>query len=552
MNRILKALGAFALSLTLLLSLAATGPRAAAQGDESDSSAGYLVILKEQDPPVGDENGEAVASLFSQVTLFAAEGERAKLLPLAENIGIYKAGDLSDIQNLVWSGQVELVEPDYEVQLFSLDIDDPANPNDDYFQSHYQFNLTDINAQSAWDAGLTGENVTVAVIDSGLNADHLDAPVKIGQGRYFFYREEKGGPYKFTSNGVTKEYEYYSTDETEDNFRGHGTMVAGIIAANTNNRSASYTGGIAGLAPNATILPIRCFTSTPGHLGGRTSNMISGINYAVEKKANIINMSWGLVSQSAALEKTINDAAAAGCILIAAAGNSGSSTLEYPAAYPNVISVGSTNKLGGLSDFSQRNDCVDVCAPGGSHGLGQIYSLAHTGERGIAMGDGTSFSAPLVAGAAALLKEHNPSMTQADFMALLRQTSHYANISEADRPYAGCGVMDLKAMLEATGHTGTMLRYGDNGAVTVRAAHFPATAAGEAGGTYALVLIGVYNPAGHLLDSRIAISDRSAGHGAYSLTTTFQASEATTLQAYFLDSATLAPLGRPVSVALAR
>lgn len=553
MNRILKALGAFALTLVLVLSLAATGLCAAALERSEEvqaSAAGYLVILKDPEEVVS-ESGDEEAALFGlEATLFAAQSEREELIPLAEEMGIYKTDDLDSIQNLVWSDQVELIEPDYEAQLFELDIDHPADPNDDYFQSHYQFNLTDIHAQSAWDAGLTGEGVTVAVIDSGLNVDHLDVPTKVGRGRYYFYREEAGGRYHFTINGVTKDYNYYSNDNISDN-KGHGTMVSGIIAASTNNAvTGGYKGGIAGIAPNVTLMPVRCFTSTPGHLGGYTSNLISGINYAVDNGADIINMSWGLASESAALKKTINNAATAGCILIAAAGNDGDFTPQYPAAWPNVISVGSTNKQGGLSDFSQRTETVDICAPGGTLGGQQIYSLWYTSKDGIGKGDGTSFSAPLVAGAAALLKERDPSMTQADFLALLRDTSDLDRIAAADRPYAGYGLLNLKKLLTATGHSGAMLRYGEGSAVTIRAAHFPT--ADENAGSYALVMIGAYNPAGHLLDSRMAISDMAAGYGAFSLTATFQNPEAATLKAYFLDSATLVPLGQPVEVTIAQ
>lgn len=551
MNRIVKALGAFALTLVLVLSLAATGLCATAQEFETEpSSSGYLVILKEPEADLSAAADDEGALFGLQATLFAAQSEREELLPLAEEMGIYKAGDLDSIQNLVWSDQVELVEPDYEAQLLELDIDHPADPNDDYFQSNYQYNLTDINAQSAWDAGLTGEGVTVAVIDSGINVDHLDVPVKVGRGRYYFYREEENGLYTFDG----KKYNFYSNDNVSDNL-GHGTAVSGVLAANTNNRSSSYTGGIAGIAPNVTLMPVRCFTKTEGHLGGYTSNLIGGINYAVENGADVINMSWGIYSRSTSLERTINNAANAGCILIAAAGNDGRDsvhrhTLQYPASFPNVISVGSTNKQGGLSDFSQRT-AVDVCAPGNT-----IYSLLAEDKKdvpskdGIVIGNGTSFSAPLVAGAAALLLEHNPFMTQEDFMALLRDTSDLNRIAAADRPYAGYGMLNLKKLLSVTGHTGAMLRYGEGGAVTIRAAHFPA--AGEGAGDQALVMLGAYNPAGHLLDSRIALSDQAAGYGAFSLTATFHSPEAATLKAYFLDSATLVPLGPPVEVTIAQ
>lgn len=546
MNRILHALGAFALSLVLVLGLAASPLCAAAEAPvDAAVSAGYLVILNPQVQLL-----DASADLLGQATLLAADSERAELLPLAEDIGIYKANDLSDIQNLVWSGQVQLAEPDYQAELLELDLADPAHPNDDYFVSNYQFNLTHINAQAAWDAGLTGEGVTVAVIDSGLNISHLDVPVKVGRGRYYFYREEEGGRYDFTIDGVTRYYNYYSNDNIVDD-RGHGTMCAGIIAANTNNADETYTGGIAGLAPNVTIMPIRCFTSTPGYLGGYTSNLISGITFAVENGADIINMSWGVRGESASLLTAITRAANAGCILIAAAGNDGTNSIQYPAAYDSVISVGSTNKQGGLSDFSQRNAFVNVCAPGGTHSGQQIHSLWHTSPTAIGNGDGTSFSAPIIAGVAALMKEHDPTMTQADFLALLEATSSLDGIALADQPYAGCGLVDLSKLLDATGHTGTMFRYNSDGGLTVRAAHHPQT--GQATPENVLILIGAYNAAGHLLDSSIALSSLTAsGFGSYSHYATFQAPDTAILRAFFLDSATLVSVAEPVELALER
>lgn len=558
MNRVLKALGAFSLSLALILALGAQSLCMAAEDPQNSTpSAGYLLIL---DP-------QAQAAPFSlaqpgQATLSAAEAEQEELLPIAEEMNIYKTDDLTQIQNLVWSGQVVLAEPDYQAELLDLDLANLSSPNDDYFVSRYQYNLENSNIQAAWDAGLTGEGVSVAVIDSGLNATHLDAPVKVARGRYYYYREKEDGRWEFTVNGVTKRYGYYSSDYTMDNL-GHGSMVSGIIAANTNNRSDGYTGGIAGAAPNATIIPIRCFTATQGHIGGYASNLISGVNYAVQNGADIINMSWGLREESISLKNALTTAANSGCILIAAAGNDGDSRIQYPAVYDNVISVGSVDRAGALSDFSQRSAKVNICAPGGSRsGAKQpIYSLGCETKdtppnvdpnKVINYGVGTSFSAPLIAAAAALLKEHDPTMTQQDFLTLLRDHSDPVTTqTQADQAYVGYGTLNMGKLLDATGHTGSMLRYESDGSLTVRPAYYP-QATGTAP-TNSTVLVGVYNAAGHLLDSVATTVTKAGGHAAYSTCVTFPALEgAASVRTFFLDNQTLAPLTTPSEAAILR
>lgn len=549
MNRVFKALGAFSLSLALILALGGQSLCLAAEEPQNTaSSAGYLLIL---DP-------EAQAAPFSlaqpgQATLSAADMEQEELLPIAEEMNIYKTDDLTQVQNLVWSGRVVLAEPDYQAELLDLDLSDLSNPNDDYFVSHYQYNLENSNIQAAWDAGLTGEGVSVAVIDSGLNISHLDVPVKVARGRYYYYREKEDGRWTFTVNGVTKRYGYYSSDYIMDNL-GHGSMVSGIIAANTNNRSDSYTGGIAGAAPNATIIPIRCFTATQGHIGGYASNLISGVNYAVQNGADIINMSWGLREESLSLKNALTTAANSGCILIAAAGNDGTSAIQYPAVYDNVISVGSVDRTGTLSDFSQRSGKVNICAPGGNNsGTRQpIYSLGSSSSSAINYGVGTSFSAPLIAGAAALLKEHDPTMTQQDFLALLRDNSDPVTTqTQADQAYVGYGTLNMGRLLDATGHTGSMLRYEGDGSLTVRSAYYPKAA--DPAPTNSTVMVGVYNEAGHLLDSVAATVTKAGGHTAYSTCVTFPAlEEAASVRAFFLDNATLAPLAAPSETAVLR
>ncbi len=543
MKHILKALGAFSLALSLALALWASPLSPVAQAAEPEGEyAGYLVMLGER---------PAVAPILSggEATLMAANDEREELLPLAENLGIYKADQLDDIQNLVWSGQVISAEPDYKAELFDvpdLETDhlDPTKPNDPYFieqNQNLQYYLKDTDAygvsiRAAWDAGLTGEGVTVAVVDSGLNLYHNDVPLKVARGRYYFYREEPNGRYSFVVNGKTHYYNYYSSDDVLDNYNGgHGTMVSGLIAANKDNGI-----GIAGAAPNVTLLPVRCFTATEGHLGGYVSNLISGVTYAMENGANIINMSWGIANDSAVLRTVITEAANQGCILIAAAGNDGLSSPCYPAAWDNVIGVGATDKTGYLANYSRRNDSVMVCAPGN-----EMWSLSNAQNDRYVKNAGTSFSTPLVVACAALLKEADPTMTQADFARLLQGNCDPVQFrSPADSAYGGYGIINLRKMLDDVGYAGaTMTRGGD--VLTVRAAYHPVESELVPPDGQAVLMIGAYNAQGHLLDSQTALVGLS-GYGAYSLSAQFTDPNIATLRAFYLkNDGTLAAAAAP-------
>ena len=535
MKRILKALSAFALSLCFALALVSTPANAAENtlnGDIQGNYAGYLVVLRE--PQAVPFSADPLAA----ATLMAASGERDDLLELSRDWNIYKAGTLEDIQSLVYAGQVAVVEPDYEAELFDVI---PVNPSDPYFSTH-QRNLTGnygIQVRSAWEAGLTGKGVTVAVIDSGLNDAHEDAPTKVGRGRYFYYQEEadaSSGRYELTVNGKRGYYSYWSSGDWGDNV-GHGTMVGGIIAAAANNGR-----GIAGIAPDVTILPIRCFTNTPGHVGGYTSNLISGLNYAVENGADIINMSWGVTQQSASLQTAVDAAYQAGCILVAAAGNDGTVIDQYPAAWDNVISVGSVDQNGRLTSYSQRVPSVNVCAPGGTSGAA-ITSLNYASNTGYLSKTGTSFAAPAVVGAAALLLQADPTMTQGDFLALLEASSTpiAATNSSSDPLYAGAGCLNLQGLLDEVGYTGCFAKRTESG-ISVYAGRHPTK---DDAASHVLTLIAGYNEAGHLVESYSADLTKSQYHNC-AATFTFTNPDVAQLQAYYLDPTTFAALNIPI------
>lgn len=272
------------------------------------------------------------------------------------------------------------------------------------------------------DPELTGKGITVAVIDTGLNADYVGAPKNITEGRYYYFAEEEDGRYAITQNGATKLYGYYSNDDVRDEI-GHGSRVASIIAD---------------IAPDVTIMPLRCFTETKGHVAGQYPNAISCIYYAVDHGADIINMSWGMTAgPSEKTEEAIKAAADAGCILVAAAGNDGKNGASYPAAYPGVISVGATDKDGQVAEFSNRGEQVDIYAQGTDiHFVGEPRDYSGWG--------GTSYSAPVVCGVAALALEADPQMTRGELLDFLRQS---CDLIEGQSG----GLLNMDKLLQAVG-----------------------------------------------------------------------------------------------------
>lgn len=548
MKRMLKALFSLSLALVLGITLGSVNLASALEADTPQGAyLGYLVILR----PVPGNEGVLLSNRVTEVP--------ERLVLLSEQDSIYNAPDLDSIRDLVYDGRVALAEPNYQAELMEV----TTTPNDPYFsQSTYQYNLKDIHVQAAWDAGLSGNGVTVAVIDSGLNASHVDAPVKLGTGRYYYFREatasdtnledfefifrDDDGQIIKDENGNPRKFGYFSNSDITDT-TGHGTAVSGVIAANTNNGLA-----IAGIAPNVTIIPIRCFTNTPGHRAGYTSNLISGIDYAISQGAHIINMSWGLKVHSEVLQTAINSAANAGCILIAAAGNDGNSSLRYPAAYPNVIGVGSTDRAGNVASFSQRNSTVNIFAPGA-----QIRSLGYSSATAISSADGTSFSAPTVSAAAALMLEADPQLTHSEFVQLLSECSDDVLAIDPSAPvpedgtateYTTAGVLNIQKLVDRVGASTANITAAPNG-LTVQSCFHPSEASGLSDPNY-LILTAAYNSQGHLIESAGSQITRSS-YGGYQLVTTFLQPDVALVRSFLLRAdgtlcACLPPVERSV------
>jgi subtilisin family serine protease len=263
-------------------------------------------------------------------------------------------------------------------------------------------------AQEAWNTGVRGAGVKVAIIDSGVDITHPQL-----RSRIYVNTQEIGG------NGIDDDQNGYVDDVSGWDFdadqpivgdsAGHGTHVAGIVAADHIN------GTVRGIAPEAQIIPLDFMDSSgQGNLG----DAILAIQYAADQGARIINASWGGAPCSQSLNRAIADLEARGVLFIAAAGNSGvdlDRLPEYPAAFtiPSQITVGASTArdfTAGFSNYSFK--LVHLFAPGA-----QILST-YPGARSASL-SGTSMAAPFVAGAAALVLSAHPSATAAQVRSAL-------------------------------------------------------------------------------------------------------------------------------------
>ncbi|WP_078067593.1 type VII secretion-associated serine protease mycosin [Streptomyces jeddahensis] len=270
----------------------------------------------------------------------------------------------------------------------------------------------------------TGKGVTVAVIDTGVDDSNVQLRGAMASGG-----EDYVG----------------STDGTQD-LEGHGTRVAGIIAA----RPLKGTGFV-GLAPEAKILSFR-YTGGEGEEGqGNSRTMSRAIRDAVAKGAEIINISSDTANRqdNTELRNAVEYAVGQGALIVAAAGNDGAdgkSAKTYPASYDGVLAVAASDRNDERAFFSQSGDFVDVAAPG----VGMVSTVPQGGQ---CTADGTSFAAPYVAGVAALLKEKYPDWSASQIATRIEETAQRPGRGP-DR-LIGWGVVDPVAALSEESTPGT-------------------------------------------------------------------------------------------------
>lgn len=254
----------------------------------------------------------------------------------------------------------------------------------------------DVDAVEAWTV-TTGGGTRVAIVDSGVASDNPDIAPK-----------------------VVARANFSGTATGEDNY-GHGTHVAGIVAATANN-----TIGVAGVCPGCTILDAKVLNDSGS---GSSSAIANGINWAVSNGAKVINMSLGQRVSSRTLETAVNNAWNAGAVLVAAAGNAGTQAKIYPGAYPNVIAVAATDNTDAKASFSTYGaKWVDVAAPGvnvySTFPNHPFYLGTQNGRsQGYDVGSGTSMASPIVAGVAALAWSSHTGATHTSVRANVESTA---------------------------------------------------------------------------------------------------------------------------------
>lgn len=302
-------------------------------------------------------------------------------------------------------------------------------PNDPQHRSQYGNNA--LRLPQAWDVA-RGKGVTVAVIDTGVDLGHPDLRENLVGGISFVNQVEVED---WDNPGQTLVEPFPNKGPMDDH--GHGTHVAGTIGAAMNGL------GVVGAAPNAKIMPIKVLSYTRSGFG---SDVASGIVWAVEHGANVINLSLGVYGGSKPVERAVRYALAKGVVVVAAMGNDREdSYLEYgihpsyPAALPGVIAVGATDDRDQVASFSNAGKWISVSAPGVDIlSTTPTYEVSDPLPYEYGSMSGTSMATPYVAGVAALLLSLYPNMTPAQVKARLESTADDVGIPGFD-VYTGHG-----------------------------------------------------------------------------------------------------------------
>ena len=417
MSRALLRVALVAMALTLPLAAAAPAraeeppvPTTAIDGEYASDR----VVVRYDDP-----DAAAVQAASDGLTVVAA------LETAGEPVVVDTNGQAVEavVAELEVDPAVTWVEPDYLVELAdatvtAIPVNDPRNDE--------QYSLDRMRVRDAWHL-TTGGSGVVAVLDTGVQFAHPDL-----QGR------------------LLTGHDFVNDDSVAADDNGHGTWVSGIIAAEVND---AY--GIAGISWSDKILPVKIMNASGT---GSTSDLASGIRWAADHGATVINMSVGGFPYSQTVKDAVDYAWSEGIVLVGAAGNNHREESYYPASYPNVVSVSATQADDEFTYWSSYGPNVDVSAPGGSVlttncDRADVSSCAYYGDHIVI--SGTSFASPNVAGVVALLRARFPAETPSQIVNRLRSTADDLGYAGWDKRY---GVGRVNAYRAAGGSPGAIPR----------------------------------------------------------------------------------------------
>ena len=333
---------------------------------------------------------------------------------------------------------VDQLNADPRVEIAELNVRYQAlgAPNDPRFSSQWAHDI--MNSEDAWEYTTGSAGVVIAVLDSGIDSSHPDLSGKVVAG-----------------------WDFVDDDSTPNDQNGHGTHVAGIAAASTNNGI-----GVAGMSWQAQVMPVRVLDNTGS---GYNSDILDGITWAASHGADIINLSLGGTTYSSIMQTAVNSAHSGGSLVVAAMGNCrvmvgscpSTNPTMYPAAYNNVMAVAATDPADHYTSYSQYGAHCDVAAPGGEmtayHDPNGILSTMPTSpvfltvNYGYSTGydqlQGTSQAAPYVSGLAALVWALAPTLSNDQVQSLIEQAAEDLGPTGWDPNY-GYGRIDALAALK--------------------------------------------------------------------------------------------------------
>jgi serine protease len=409
---------------------------------EADFPAGDRValLIDLDDRLTAAQRAEALALIPGVATLNSEHSGAVALYRVELDVDI--AADV--LRRLSRDPRFEAVEPDLEVQLTPWRVDAPldetlapttaSSPDDPLYP--FQWHFEQIELEGAW-RHTRGANTVVAVIDTGVAWRDSD------DGRYRQVRDLAGT--RFVPG-----YDFVDDNDQPWDEHGHGTHVAGTIAQTTNN---GY--GVAGVAPDAAIMPIRVLDAQGR---GRTGDIADAIRWAADNGAHVINLSLGGPLPSRVLASAVAHAHRRGVVVVAAAGNSASSRPGYPAAYRHVIGVSATQYDRSLAFYSNWGDPVDIAAPGGNVRVDQngdgrpdgvlqeTIAIGNPREHEFAAYMGTSMASPHVAGAAALVRATGVTHPARIEEALLQSAD--SSFPGYDEAKYGAGILNAQRAVE--------------------------------------------------------------------------------------------------------
>ncbi len=293
-----------------------------------------------------------------------------------------------------------------------------------------QWYLDQIQARQAWDIGTGNKSVVVAVVDDAVDINHPDLKANL----WVNPGEIPNNGIDDDQNGFVDDIHGYDVADKDNNpappskafydLFSHGTHVAGIIGASTNNGK-----GVASISYGVSIMSVKCnFDAT------NDKEVIdvgwTGLQYAIQAGADIINISWGGTGQSVSYENLINFAEEQGTLIVAAAGNLNSEIPFYPAAYDNVLCVAASTSKDTKASFSNYGDWINITAPGTN-----IISTIADPNNDYGVKGGTSMASPVTASLAALLLSNNSSLSPADIIQAIHSTAD--NINDENPNYIG-------------------------------------------------------------------------------------------------------------------